>query len=46
MSSVSRANTTKMTDRAFLGELKHWISFDGSEALRNRDGPRLLPEPR
>jgi hypothetical protein len=35
---VVHANTTQMDDPAFVNELKAWIRFDGSEAVRRGDG--------
>jgi hypothetical protein len=35
---VSKANSAQMVDRAFMAELKSWIRFDETEALRMRDG--------
>ena len=35
---VVQANTAQMADPAFVRELKSWIRFNGSEAVRTRDG--------
>jgi hypothetical protein len=35
---VVQANTAQMADPAFVKELKTWIRFNGSEAVRTRDG--------
>jgi len=35
---VVAANTTQMSDPAFVAELKTWIRFGADEALRTRDG--------
>jgi hypothetical protein len=35
---VVLANTAQMADPAFVKELKTWIRFNGSEAVRTRDG--------
>ena len=35
---VVQANTAQMHDQAFLAELKAWIRFNSSEALRSNDG--------
>src|ERR1700722_14459343 len=35
---VVQANTVQMADPAFARELKTWIRFNGSEAVRTRDG--------
>jgi hypothetical protein len=35
---VVQANTAQIADPAFVRELKTWIRFNGSEAVRTRDG--------
>ena len=35
---VLQGNTAQMADRAFVRELQVWIRFNGSEAVRKRDG--------
>jgi hypothetical protein len=35
---VVQGNTTQMSDRAFVEELKRWIRFSGDEAVRTGDG--------
>jgi hypothetical protein len=35
---VVQGNTTQMNDRAFVEELKAWIRFSGSDAVRTGDG--------
>jgi hypothetical protein len=35
---VIHGNTIQMADPAFVTELKHWIRFNGAEAVRKRDG--------
>lgn len=35
---VVQANTAQMADAAFVKELKAWIRFNGTEAVRTRDG--------
>jgi hypothetical protein len=35
---VVQANTAQMADAAFVKELRTWIRFNGSEAVRTRDG--------
>jgi hypothetical protein len=35
---VVQANTAQMADAAFVKELKTWIRFNGSDAVRTRDG--------
>ncbi len=35
---VVQGNTTQMNDPAFVEELKHWIRFNGDEAVRMGDG--------
>ena len=35
---VVQANTAQMSDPAFVKELKTWIRFNGSAAVRTRDG--------
>jgi hypothetical protein len=35
---VVQANTYQMADPAFFAELKSWIRFNGSDAIRTRDG--------
>jgi hypothetical protein len=35
---VVQGNTAQMADAAFIKELKRWIRFSGSDAVRTRDG--------
>lgn len=35
---VVQGNTAQMNDKAFVEELKHWIRFNGAEAVRLGDG--------
>lgn len=35
---VVQGNTAQMADPAFVKELKHWIRFNGAEAVRTGDG--------
>ncbi len=38
LSFVVQGNTAQMADAAFVKELKSWIRFNGSDAVRSRDG--------
>ena len=35
---VVQGNSAQMADPAFVRELKHWIRFNGADAVRRRDG--------
>jgi hypothetical protein len=35
---VLEGNTAQLADAAFVKELKHWIRFNGADAVRTRDG--------
>jgi len=35
---IIAANTAQIEDPAFVSELKHWLRFNASEAIRHRDG--------
>jgi hypothetical protein len=35
---VVQGNTAQLADAAFVGELKSWIRFNGTDAVRTRDG--------
>jgi hypothetical protein len=35
---VVQGNTAQLADAAFVKELKHWIRFNGTDAVRQRDG--------